>query len=380
MQMWNIQLFKLNFDHREAKAVSNVLASGWITMGQNIIDFENKFGAMLGKNIYCSAVSSGTAAMHLAFMALDIKPKDEVIIPALTFVSDANCVRLMNAKPVLADCGSSDDWNVTAESINKVITKKTRAVVVVHYAGYPCDMKPIVELCKKKNIYLIEDCAHAPGASINGKMCGAWGDIGCFSFFTNKNLSVGEGGMTSTKNPELAKRLSSLRSHGMTSVTLDRHKGRATTYDVSEPGINYRMDEMRAALGLVQLSKLKKANLKRQKLTERYRKNFSNTSIKVPYANKSNVDLLSAFHILPILLPNNLNRKDVINHLKEQGIQSSIHYPAFWDFSAYKNFFNKKKTPLALKIIPNELTLPLFPTMTISEVDKVTSCVLDLIT
>lgn len=376
---WNIQLFKLNYDEKESKAVSDVLKSGWITMGQNIIDFETKFGSLLGKNTKCSAVSSGTAAMHLAFLALDIKTNDEIIMPALTFVSNANCVRLMNAKPVLADCGSNDNWNVTAESIDKVITKKTKAVVVVHFAGYPCDMKPIVDLCKKKNIYLIEDCAHAPGASIEGKMCGSWGDIGCFSFFTNKNLSVGEGGMTSTKDMTLAKRLASLRSHGMTSLTLDRHKGRSTTYDVSDAGINYRMDEMRAAIGLVQLSKLSKANLARKKLTVRYRKNFSNTPIKVPYENQCNKDSFSAFHILPILLPNSLDRGKVINHLKQKGIQSSIHYPAFWDFSAYKNYFNKKKTPVALEIIPNELTLPLYPTMTISEVDKVTSTILELI-
>ena len=376
---WKIQLFKLNFDSKEAKAVSDVLDSGWITMGQNIIDFENRFASLLGKDVLCSAVSSGTAAMHLAFMALDIKSDDEVIIPALTFVSDANCVRLMGAKPILADCGSRDDWNVTAESINKVITKKTRAVVVVHYAGYPCDMKPIVDLCNKKGIHLIEDCAHAPGASIDGIMCGAWGDIGCFSFFTNKNLSVGEGGMTSTKNPDLANMLASLRSHGMTSLTLDRHKGRSTTYDVSEPGINYRMDEMRAALGLVQLSKLKNGNLVRKKLTARYRENFKNTIIKIPYATKYNEDSSAAFHILPILLPDNLDRNSIILSLKEKGIQSSIHYPAFWDFSAYKDYFNKEKTPLALSIIPNELTLPLFPTMTISEVDEVTSSVLEAI-
>ena len=377
--MWDIQLFKLNYNQHEKKAVQAVLDSGWITMGENIANFEKEFGFMLGKNIQCSAVSSGTAAMHLAFMALGIKQNDEVIIPALTFVSDANCVKLMNAKPVLADCGSIDNWNVTAESISKVITKKTRAVVVVHYAGYPCDMQSIVDLCKKKNIYLIEDCAHAPGASINGKFCGSWGDIGCFSFFTNKNLSVGEGGMTSTKDPDIAKKLASLRSHGMTSLTLDRHKGRSSTYDVSEPGINYRMDEMRAALGLVQLSKLKKANLARQKLTTRYRKNFSKTTIKVPYANISSQDSLSAFHILPILLPKNLDRNNVMTYLKEKGIQSSIHYPAFWDFSAYKGNFNKQKNPVALKIIPQQLTLPLYPTMTCSEVDKVTNAVLESI-
>lgn len=377
--MWNIQLFQLNYNELEKQAVADVLDSGWITMGQNIIDFENKFALMLGNNIKCSAVSSGTAAMHLAFMALDIKPDDEIIIPALTFVSDANCVKLLGAKPVLADCDSKDNWNVSAETIKKAITEKTKAVVVVHYAGYPCDMQPIVDLCNEKGIFLIEDCAHSPGASIDGKMCGTWGDIGCFSFFTNKNLSVGEGGMTSTKDIKIAQRLASLRSHGMTSVTLDRHKGRSITYDVSEPGINYRMDEIRAALGLVQLSKLNNANLNRKNITSRYRDNFQNTPIKIPFSAPTKKDSSSVFHILPILLPKSIDRIKVIKFLKEKGIQSSIHYPAFWDFSAYKNIFDKKKTPLANSIIPNELTLPLYPDMQISQVDKVTNAVLDAI-
>ncbi len=370
--MWKIQLFQLNYNELEKKAVSDVLDSGWITMGQNIIDFEEKFAANIASDVFCSAVSSGTAAMHLAFLALNIKPEDEVIIPALTFVSDANCVKLMGAKPILADCGSSDNWNVTVDSIKKVITKKTKAVVVVHYAGYPCDMKPIVKLCQEKNLYLIEDCAHAPGASIDGKGVGSWGDIGCFSFFTNKNLSVGEGGMTSTRDQNLAKKLASLGSHGMTSLTLDRHKGRASTYDVSEPGINYRMDEMRAALGLVQLSKLRDANFQRKKLTLRYRDNFKGTNITIPFDNISK-NYLSVFHILPVLLPSKVNRNQVMENLKTAGIQTSIHYPPFWNFSAYKGSFDKELTPIAADLIPRELTLPLYPTMTFEEVDEVTS-------
>ncbi len=376
--MWKIQLFELNYSDLEKKAVSDVLDSGWITMGENILNFEKKFGEMLGENIFCSAVSSGTAAMHLAFLALDIKKNDEIVIPALTFVSDANCVKLMNATPILADCDSEDNWNVSANSIKKVITDKTKAVVVVHYAGYPCDMQPIVDLCKEKGIFLIEDCAHAPGAFINDKAVGTWGDIGCFSFFTNKNLSVGEGGMTSTSNKNLAKRLASLRSHGMTSLTLDRHKGRSISYNVNEPGINYRMDEMRAAIGLVQLEKLNKANFLRKKLTDRYRKNFEDTKIKIPFNNLLNIDgVLSAFHILPILLPEGVNRNSVIEYCKQKGIQTSIHYPAFWEFTAYKNQFDKNKTPKALNIIPRELTLPLYPNLTINEVDLVSSAILD---
>jgi len=376
--MWKIQLFELNYSHLEKKAVSDVLDSGWITMGENILNFEKKFGEMLGENIFCSAVSSGTAAMHLAFLALDIKKNDEIVIPALTFVSDANCVKLMNATPILADCDSEDNWNVSANSIKKVITDKTKAIVVVHYAGYPCDMQPIVDLCKEKGIFLIEDCAHAPGAFVNDKAVGTWGDIGCFSFFTNKNLSVGEGGMTSTSNKNLGKRLASLRSHGMTSLTLDRHKGRSISYDVNEPGINYRMDEMRAAIGLVQLEKLNKANFLRKKLTDRYRKNFEDTKIKIPFNDLLDIDgVLSAFHILPILLPEGVNRTSVIEYCKKKGIQTSIHYPAFWEFTAYKNQFDKNQTPEALNIIPRELTLPLYPNLTINEVDLVSSAILE---
>ena len=250
--------------------------------------------------------------------------------------------------------------------------------MVVHYAGYPCDMRPIVDLCKEEGIYLIEDCAHAPGAFINDKSVGAWGDIGCFSFFTNKNLSVGEGGMTSTSNKNLGKRLASLRSHGMTSLTLDRHKGRSITYDVNEPGINYRMDEMRAALGLTQLEKLFEANTLRKNLTERYRSNFENTKIKIPFNKflQSN-SCVSAFHILPILLPIGVNRTSVIEHCRKRGIQTSIHYPAFWDFEAYKDRFDKNDTPEALNIIPRELTLPLYPSMTFEQVDEVTRTILE---
>ena len=374
--MWKIQLFQLNYDELEKKAVSDVLDSGWITMGQNIIDFENKFAKLISDNVYCSAVSSGTAAMHLALIALNIKKGDEVIIPALTFVSDANCVKLVGADPVLADVTSEDNWNVSVETLEQVITKKTKAIVVVHYAGYPCDMKPIVELCKEKNIYLIEDCAHAPGASIDGIGVGSWGHVGCFSFFTNKNLSVGEGGMTSTKDKYLAKKIASLRSHGMTSLTLDRHKGRSTSYDVVEPGINYRMDEIRAALGLVQLTKLKKANLDRKKITDRYRTNFKNTNINVPF-DKFCINHKSSYHILPILLPTNTDRGKLMEDLKNEGIQSSIHYPAFWDFEAYRNQFDKKLLPNAANIIPRELTLPLYPSMSNSEIDIVSNAVIN---
>lgn len=374
--MWKVQLFKLNFDSRERDAVAAVVEGGWLTMGEQIAGFESAFSTFLGDGVGSVAVANGTAALHMALLALDVGPGDEVVIPALTFVADANSVKLTGATPVLADCSSLDDWNMSAATIEKVITPRTKAVMIVHYAGYPCDMPSIVELCRERGLALIEDVAHAPGASVAGRSCGTWGDIGCYSFFSNKNLSIGEGGMVTSCKPDLIQRLRYLRSHGMTTLTLDRHKGRAITYDVAEPGLNYRMDEMRAAIGLVQLDKLPAGNARRKELTERYRRNFGESGVSIPFVNLS-ADHVSAYHILPVLLPVGADRKAVIESLKAKGIQSSIHYPPFWNFTAYAGQFSATDAPIAAEICDRELTLPLYPTMTDDEVDLVTTSLLE---
>jgi dTDP-4-amino-4,6-dideoxygalactose transaminase len=222
----------------------------------------------------------------------------------------------------------------------------------------------------------VEDVAHAPGALFRGRSCGTWGDIGCFSFFSNKNLSIGEGGMVTSLDPELIRRMRYLRSHGMTSLTLDRHKGRAISYDVVEPGLNYRMDEMRAAIGLVQLDKLPAGNSRRKELTEMYRRKLAMSDANVPFA-KSSSDCVSAYHILPVLLPSGCNRSGVIESLKAKGIQSSIHYPPFWNFTAYAGQFHPESAPITADICERELTLPLYPTMEACDVDLVTSSLLE---
>ena len=374
--MWKIQLFKLNFDTREADAVRQTVESGWLTMGERITNFESGFSDYLGGGAQSLAVANGTAALHMALLALEVGPGDEVVIPALTFVADANAVRLVGAIPVLADCSNLDDWNISVETIERCITPKTKAVMIVHYAGYPCDMPSIVDLCQQHNLKLIEDVAHAPGATVAGRSCGTWGDIGCFSFFSNKNLSIGEGGMVTSCSPELIQRMKYMRSHGMTTLTLDRHKGRAITYDVAEPGLNYRMDEMRAAIGLVQLDKLPAGNTRRKKLTDRYRQNLDGSGVSMPFANM-NKDHVSAYHILPVLLPVGADRKAVIEGMKAKGIQSSIHYPPFWNFTAYAGQYSPDDTPVAAEICERELTLPLYPTMTDEDVDLVTASLLE---
>ena len=368
---WEIQLFKLNFDDLEVKAVSDVVAGGWLSMGEKIISFEESFGAFLGEGVHCKAVANGTAALHMALLALEVGRGDEVIIPSLTFVADVNVVNLVGATPKLADATSLHDWNMSLESVEKQITEKTKAVIVVHYAGYPCrDIVAISHLCRDKGIGLIEDVAHAPGATVDGKVCGTFGDVGCFSFFSNKNLSIGEGGMVSTLDPQIDKKLGYLRSHGMTTLTLDRHKGRAVTYDVAQPGLNYRMDEMRAAIGSVQLDKLPAGNVRRGELTDRYRSNLQGSPVTIPFEHQAS-NLTSVYHILPVLLPEKKDRVAVIGALKEKRIQSSIHYPPFWDFTAYKGQLSPNDSPVTADICRRQLTLPLFPTMTEDEVDQV---------
>lgn len=375
--MWDIQLFKLNFDDKEVSAVSNVVAGGWLSMGEEISKFESAFGGFLGGDTHCTAVCNGTAALHMALLALGIGPDDEVIIPSLTFVADVNVVNLVGATPILADATSLNDWNMSIDSIVRRITPKTKAVIVVHYAGYPIkDIVEISQFCREKGIGLIEDVAHAPGAIVAGEKCGTFGDVGCFSFFSNKNLSIGEGGMVSTQSQNLHEKLGYLRSHGMTTLTLDRHKGRAITYDVAQPGLNYRMDEMRAAIGSVQLEKLLTGNIRRGQITQRYRNNLHGSLVMVPFDYQPS-GCVSAYHILPVLLPEESDRIAVIGALKENRIQTSIHYPPFWKFSAYKRQFSSSDSPVTAEICRRQLTLPLFPTMTNEEVDKVTESLLE---
>jgi dTDP-4-amino-4,6-dideoxygalactose transaminase len=276
---------------------------------------------------------------------------------------------MVGATPVLADCESYDDWNISANSIEKVITSKTKAVIVVHFAGYPCQMDEIVALCKEKDIALIEDCAHTPGARYKGQSVGTFGEYGCFSFFTNKNLSVGEGGMLTTKDKELDQQAKYFRSHGMTALTLDRHKGRAITYDVAQSGLNYRIDEMRSALGLIQLDKLKDANRQRKVLVQKYVERLADIQkMSIPFLNLKDIE--SVYHIFPILLEKGIDRVKLIGKLKDDGIQSSIHYPAFKDFTAFKDV-GLNDAAIAEDISKRELTLPLYPTMTLAEVDLV---------
>ncbi len=378
--MWKVPLFELDFDHSESDAVAHVLESQWLTMGEQIQTFEADFSRFLNNHVYSTAVSSCTAALHMALLAIGVQPGDEVIIPALTFVADINAVSMVGATPVVADSKSFDDWNISTRSVLERMTNKTKALIIVHFAGYPCDMGDIVNICQEHDIHLIEDVAHAPGALYKDVSCGSFGDIGCFSFFTNKNLSIGEGGMFVTRDDLLHRKAGYLRSHGMTSLTLDRHKGRAISYDVVEPGFNFRMDEMRAAIGQVQLQKLSEGNAKRKQLVLEYHRVLSSYSeIEIPFQRMlENSSISPAFHIFPVMLPKQCNRIQVIDLMKKDGIQTSIHYPSFRHFSAYNDMV-LAPTSIADEISRRVLTLPLFPTMTFEQVGLVANSLIKAI-
>jgi len=366
--MWRVQLYKINYDEREYNAVREVLDSGWLTISQKTYDFENAFCGFLGHDAQCLVVSSCTAALHMALLTLGIKDGDEVITPALTFIADQNVTLMAGAENVLADISSMEDWSVDPDDIEARITPKTKAVMIIHYAGFACDMERITALCKKRGLLLIEDCAHTPGADYKGQPLGTFGDVSAFSFFANKNIAVGEGGMVVTRNAKLFEKLRLLRSHGMSVASFDRYKGRAVSYDVESPGLNYRIHEISSALGLVQLEKLESANNKRKRLVERYYSRLDEVpSVSIPYRHFSRGK--PNYHIMPILLSGSLDRAAIIESMKQNGIQTSIHYPAIQNFSAYKGRVNS--TPKAEYVSAHELTLPLYPDMTDEEVDIV---------
>lgn len=374
--MWKIPLFDLNFGEEELNAVQQVIRSAWLTMGEQTERFEQAFAEFLNVK-YAYAVSSGTAALHLAFAAIGIGQGDNVICPSLTFVAGANAILYTGAKPVFADISSIEDFNISPDEIKAKITEDTKAIEIVHYGGYSSDMDRILGIAKQYNLYVIEDCAHAPGSEYHEKKCGTIGDIGCFSFFSNKNMTTAEGGMITTNDDELAERIRLMRSHGMTTLTLDRHKGHAFSYDVVELGYNYRIDELRSAIGIAQLQKLRDANNIRKNLDRVYRERVKEIrELKVPFEQHKEI---SSHHISPVILDKKIKRNRFMQHLKERGIQTSIHYPPIHLFDLYRCMFGYQKgiLPITEEVAAREVTLPLYPQMSEESVQYVCDTIVE---
>lgn len=369
---WRITLADVSITERERRAVDEVLLSGWLSMGPRTAEFELAFADYIGGGVEAIAVANGTAALHLAAAALGLEPGDEVIVPALTFVASASAIRHAGAQVRLADSTSLDDFSLAPGEIERLVTPKTRAVVVVHYAGYPVDMDAIHGLASQHGLVVIEDAAHAPGAELGGRRCGALGDAGCFSFFPNKNMTTGEGGMITFRDRAAAARARQLRSHGMTTLTWDRHRGHASSYDVVEVGFNYRIDEIRAALGVTQLGRLDELNAARRRLVERYELGLSRIpGVSFPSFGGRGT---SSYHLAPIVAQSREARDRIRVCLGEARIQTSIHYPAIHRFSAYEAAI-APDLPIAEAIADRMLTLPLHPNLTADEVDEICALV-----
>jgi len=360
--LWRIPLADIDLGEPEIAAVTAVLRSRWLTMGEQTQAFEAAMAHKLGVR-HAFAVANCTVALHLAYAALGLETGDEVIMPALTFVATANAATYTGAVPVFAEVCGPHDLTLDPADVARHITPRTRAIAVMHYAGYPVDMGAMGDLARRHGLAVVEDAAHAPGATYGGRALGTLGDVGCFSFFSNKNLAVGEGGMVVTDRDDLADRIRLMRSHGMTTLTWDRHRGHANSYDVVSPGFNYRMDEIRSALGLVQLGRLDANNARRGALVAQYRTLLADVpGISVPFAQPHGP---SAYHIMPVLLDPAVSRPAVIAALKAARIQTSVHYPPIHLFSYYRERFGAGPglLPITEDIAARELTLPLYPTL-----------------
>lgn len=363
MSEWKIPLSDLDYGFEEQAAVARVLQSKWLTMGEEVERFEKEFAEHLGVS-HAVAVTNGSAALHLALQALGIGPGDEIIQPAINFVAAGNMTIACGAKPVFADIANLGEPTIDPEDVEKLITPFTKAIVVMHYGGYLCRMAEIKEICRTRGIAIVEDACHAVGAQTVGNMS----DIACFSFFSNKNLAVGEGGMVTTNSDELAQKVRLLRSHGMTTLTWDRFRGHASTYDVAMHGYNYRLDEMRAALGRVQLAKLDKGNARRKKLVELYRQKLSGlTGWIIPFNGYTGG---SAYHLMVALAPDESERSRVMAALTNARIQCSLHYPCIPDFTAFKAF-RQGSLQKSRAFAKRAITLPLYPGMSEEQVEEI---------
>jgi len=366
---WNVPLSEPDFSVDEVRAVAETLSSGWWTAGPEVKALEDEFAARLGVR-HAIAVSNGTAALHLAFLALGLKEGDEVLTPSLTFVAASNMMLHIGASPAFADVESINEPVVSAATLERALTPATRGVCVTHYGGWPCKMDEIVKFARKRKLWVVEDAAHAPGASWKGVPCGRWGDIAIFSFFGNKNITCAEGGMVVTDNKSLAGRMRLLRSHGMNSVTWDRFKGHAFSYDVTMPGFNYRLDDLRASLLRAQLRSLDRINALRAERDGWYRKLLGGDARwSLPFDGHEGV---SSHHLFTVVLGEKISREKVMRYMKESGVQTSIHYPPSHRFSCYRKL-KLKRAPLVNteKLGRRILTLPMYPGLNEKQVNYV---------
>lgn len=363
---YQIPLFNLNFDEKEANAAAETIKSGWISTGPKCAELEQMFVEMFHVG-YAVSMSNCTDALHLACLVCGIGAGDEVLCPSLTFAASANCIRYVGATPVFCDIVGPNHINIDPADIERKITAKTKGIVVVHMGGFPARMDEIMAIARKHNLKVIEDACHGPLSEYKGKKLGTIGDCAAFSFFSNKNISTGEGGMFITNNKEMAEKARLLRSHGMTTMSYQRAAGHATAYDIVELGYNFRLDDIRASIAIEQLKKLPADLEKRIEVRKRYVDGLSKVKgIVVPFADSTE---FTSNYIMPVVLLDSTKEKR--DHIRDcmhaVGIQTSVHYPAIHFFSIYKD--GSWYLPQTEYVTDNEITLPMYAALTNEQVD-----------
>jgi Predicted pyridoxal phosphate-dependent enzyme apparently involved in regulation of cell wall biogenesis len=364
----HIPVLQPSIGEEEIEAVAEVLRSGWLGLGPKTEQFEQQFASYAGSR-FAVALNSGTAALHLALEILGIGPGDEVIVPSITFISTVHAVSYVGATPVFADIDPAT-MNLTAEEIERKITNRTKAIVVVHMGGHPCDMDAIHELARTRGIKVVEDAAHACGAEYKGKLIGSISELTCFSFHAVKNLTSGEGGAITCNVEWMNRKLREKRWVGISRDTWIRsssEKVYAWQYFVDQVGYKYHMNDLQAAIGLVQLQKLKRLNERRREIADRYISELSSLDWielprEQPYAR-------SSWHLFQIKLKDQTARDRLIAHLQEENIATGVHYypchlhPCYIDLKAV--------VPISTEIWKRILTLPIHPNITEDDLDRI---------
>lgn len=348
-------------DDADIKGVVDVLKSDWIIMGPKVKEFEDAICKYVGCK-HGVAVNSGTSALDIAVGSLGLK-KGEIITTPFTFVATVNSILFNNLKPVFADI-RKDTCNIDPNEIKKKITKESKAIIYVDFAGHPCDIKEIKEIAEERDLYLIEDAAHALGSEYQGKKVGTFADITVFSFHPVKHITTGEGGMCVTDDEELSRRMRILRNQGTDTGARERFgPGASWVYDVKLLGRNYRMTDFQAALGLSQLKKLEKFIRRRQELASLYHEGLKDTSsITLPRAGPN---VRHNWHLYTILLDKKVDREKFIAAMRTKNIGVNVHYPPIYRFSYYREKFDFKPEnfPVTEFIYNHIVTLPMFPKM-----------------
>ena len=346
----------------DKNAVLNALNSRLLTDGPKLRKFESIFAKFTGAK-FAVGVSNGTAALHLSLKALGIGNGSEVIIPDITFVATASSVLLTGATPVLVDV--DEDLNISIPSIKKSITSKTKAIIPVHFAGKSCKIKEIASIARKNYIAIIEDCAHAIGARVNSKHVGTFGQSGCFSFYPTKNFTTIEGGMVITNSKNIADFVRSARNHGISKTLASRFSGgRPWDYDIENAGYNYRLDEIRASLGINQIKRVKKMNLLRKKAANYYTKKLGNVNGIVVPDKSIGTEHVHHLYVIRITRKYGISRDILFQKLLKSGIRTSVHYKPLHRFTIFKKmakvFDSLSNSVHAYSQI---LSLPLYPSI-----------------